>query len=189
MRSTCLVLLLVACNAAGAATRWIADASRSRLEFTATQAGAQFDGGFRRFDPEIVFDPSDLPHSHFRVLVETASAETGDKDRDSTLRSADFFAVERWPKSEFLAASFTAREGGRYEANGSLTLRNVTKPVRLAFTFKPGADGRTAELAGETRIRRLDFGVGQGEWQDTKWVGDEVAIRFRLFLQRQPAGP
>jgi polyisoprenoid-binding protein YceI len=59
----------------------------------------------------------------------------------------------------------------------------VTRDVRLRFTFKPGADGRTAVLAGGTTVQRLDYGVGQGEWTDTQWVGNEVRIRFELHLK------
>jgi polyisoprenoid-binding protein YceI len=187
-RTACFVLLLSACAVAQAATRWAVDASRSSLEFTATQAGAQFDGRFARFTPEIAFDPAELAGSRFRVLVETESVETGDRERDATLRSNEFFAVERWPNSQFSTTGFRSSGSGRFEAAGTLTLRDVTRPVALTFTFRPRSDG-TAELAGEATIRRLDFGVGQGEWQDTKWVGNEVVIRFRLQLRPPPATP
>ncbi len=66
-----------------------------------------------------------------------------------------------------------------------LTLRDVTRDVTLSFTFEPAADSGTAVLEGGTTVRRLDFGVGQGEWRDTRWVGDEVTIRFSLFLRRK----
>jgi polyisoprenoid-binding protein YceI len=33
-------------------------------------------------------------------------------------------------------------------------------------------------------ISRLEFGIGQGEWADTTYVGDEVIVRFHLDLQR-----
>ncbi len=59
--------------------------------------------------------------------------------------------------------------------------------MSVLFAFKPAADGRGAAIAGGTTIRRLDFGVGQGEWQDTKWVGDDVRIKFELVLEPGPA--
>ena len=58
----------------------------------------------------------------------------------------------------------------------------MTRDVLLPFSFTPAADGHHATLAGATTIRRLDFGVGQGEWTDTTWVGNEVKIRFELRL-------
>ena len=41
-------------------------------------------------------------------------------------------------------------------------------------------------LQGETRINRLDYKVGVGEWEDTRWVGDEVTLKFAVKLSSQP---
>jgi len=180
-----LAATLLAAGAAHGATAWVADTAASRLGFTGTLAGGSFDGRFHRFEPDIVFDPSDLAGSRFRVTVETGSADTQDADRDAILKGPEFFAVERWPAARFEATRFVTVGDGRYEARGRLTIREVTRDVALPFSFKPSVDGRTATLSGGTGIRRLDFGVGQGEWRDTEWVGDEVTIRFDLLLQRK----
>lgn len=185
LRALGLSALLLATNLAQAAPGWVADAARSRLEFTGTLAGGTFDGSFGRFRPEIAFDPADLAASRFLVTIETGSADTLDADRDAILKGPEFFAVERWPTARFEATRFAMAGPGRYEAHGRLTLRDVTRDVTLTFDFTPAADGRTAGLAGGTSVRRLDFGVGQGEWRDTQWLGDEVSVRFRLMLQRK----
>jgi len=180
-----LAALLSAAAPSHAATAWSTDAARSRLEFTATQAGGDFDGAFGRFQADIVFDPANLAQGRFRVQIDTGSARTGEKDRDGLLAGADFFAVERWPRSRFEADRFVSLGGGRFEALGRLTIRDVTREIRLPFSFRPSPDGTRAEMTGGVTIHRLDYGVGQGEWQDTKWVGDEVRIRFELILQRK----
>jgi polyisoprenoid-binding protein YceI len=74
---------------------------------------------------------------------------------------------------------------GRYRALGRLTLRDVTRDVTVPFDFHASADGHAAKLKGGASIRRLDFGIGQGEWRDTEMLGDEVKIRFDLALQRE----
>jgi len=177
--------LLLAINAsAQAATTWHSDPAHSRLTFSASQAGARFEGRFRTFDPQIAFDPADLAGSRFTVTVDTTTADTQDHERDDTLRGKDFFDVSRWPKATFETTGFTSLGGGRYEATGKLTIRDATKPVKLAFKFVPGSGGASATLAGQTTIKRLDFGVGQGEWTDTTWVGNDVDIRFELTLSR-----
>lgn len=183
--TACIAGLLAVCAAIQAAPAWTTDAARSRLEFTATQAGGEFDGSFRRFRAEVVFDPADLPGSRLRVEIETASAATGDEDRDDTLAGKDFFAAGRWPLARFEADRFVALGGGRFEARGKLTIRDVSRDARVPFTFQPAAGGVQAEMTGATAIRRLDFGVGQGEWRDTTLVGDEVRIRFVLLLHRK----
>jgi len=180
-----LAALLLATSATHAAGAWTTDAAHSRLEFSATLAGGDFDGAFRRFKADIDFDPADLAGSRFGVEIDTASADTGDAERDLALKGADFFAVERWPSARFSAERFVALGNGRFEALGKLTIRDTTREIRLPFGFKPVADGARAELEGGIAIRRLDYGVGQGEWQDTQWVGDEVRIRFTLLLQRK----
>lgn len=176
---------LLAAGTTIAATVWETDVARSRLEFTGTLAGGSFDGRFERFEPQIVFDPDDLAGSRFVVVVDTGSADTAEPDRDAALKGADFFAVDRWPQARFEANEFKAMDGQRLSARGKLALRDVTRAVVLDFRFTPAADGRTAVLEGETTLRRLDFGVGQGEWRDTEWLGDEVRVRFRLLLQRK----
>ncbi len=183
--ATCALLLLDFSGVTHAATSWAIDPAGSRLDFTATQAGGEFDGTFQRFRAEIAFDPADLAGSRFQVEIETGSAATGDKDRDQTLAGNDFFAATRWPTARFEADRFVALGGDRYEARGRLTIRDVTREVRLPFRFQPAAGDTAAGMIGGTTIRRLDFGVGRGEWGDTSLVGDEVRIHFELRMHRR----
>jgi len=184
--SAALVATLALASPARAASTWLMDPARSNLAFVATQAGGEFEGQFKRFRADISFDPGDLAGSSFHVTIDTASADTMDETRDSALIGDDFFASGRWPTATFDTTRFTALPDGRFDARGRLTIRGISRDVNLRFTFKPEADGRRAVLAGGTTIRRLDFGVGQGEWQDTKWVGDEVRIEFKLVLEPGP---
>ncbi len=170
-----------------AATDWVVDPSHSRLNFVATQSGGEFQGRFSRFHADIAFDPRDLAGSRFHVTIETASADTQDETRDKALAGDDFFATGRWPAATFDATRFVAAADGRYEARGRLTIRGISRAVTVLFTFKPAPAGRGAVLSGGTTIRRLDFGVGQGEWQDTQWVGNDVRIQFDLALEPGPA--
>ena len=166
------------------ATAWNTVAAASNIEFTGTLAGGDFTGKFQRFVAAVAFDPANLAGSRFRVEIETGSADTADADRDVALAGAEFFAVSRWPKATYEASQFAATGPGLYQARGKLTIRGVARDVPVTFTFKPSADGRSAVLSGRASVHRLDFGVGQGEWQDTKWLGDEVRIRFELTLRK-----
>ena len=181
-----LVALLAASPATAAtqATAWTTVAASSSIEFTGTLAGGDFTGQFQRFVAAIAFDPANLAGSRFRVEIETGSANTADADRDVALAGSDFFATSRWPRATYEASQFAATGPGQYEARGKLTIRGIARDVPVTFTFKPAADGRNAMLSGRASVRRLDFGIGQGEWQDTKWLGDEVRIRFELTLRK-----
>jgi polyisoprenoid-binding protein YceI len=164
------------------APRWnVADGSV--LTFTAVQQDAEFEGRFESFDAAIEFAADALSSSAFDVTVDIASVNTDYDDRDETLRGPEFFDAERWPQGRFEASRFESLGGDAYEAVGELTLRDQTRPLTVPFTFTPR--GTAAELTGEVVISRLEFGIGQGEWTDTTWVGDEVTVRFRLNLERR----
>jgi polyisoprenoid-binding protein YceI len=165
-----------------ASTQWSMQPTKSTLTFVANQAGADFEGVFERFSADIQFDPQNLATSHFDVTIDVASVNSHDSERDDVIRGPDLFDAKQWPKAHYVADKFTTKGGGKYAASGKLTLRNVTRDVPIEFTFENRPDG--AWLKGAARIKRLDFGVGQGEWKDTEWVGNEVGVKFALLLNK-----
>jgi polyisoprenoid-binding protein YceI len=164
-----------------AAAQWSMQPKESKLTFVGEQAGAQFEGGFDKFTADISFDPKNLAASRFDVKIDTASVNTQDGERDTTIKSADLFDVAKFPSAQYVADKFTDKGGNKYSATGKLTLRNVTKDVPIDFTFENKDGG--AWLKGTAKIKRLDFGVGQGEWKDTATVGNDVQVRFSLRLK------
>lgn len=163
-----------------AATQWNMQPKESKLVFVGTQAGAAFEGVFEKFTADIKFDPKDLPGSRFDVRIDMASVNTRDGERDDIIKGSDLFDVKRWPGGHYVAEKFTDRGAGKFGATGRLTLRDVTREVPIEFTF--ANQGGTAWLKGSATLKRLDFGIGQGEWQDTESVANEVKIRFELKL-------
>lgn len=164
-----------------AATQWSMQPKESKLTFIGEQAGAQFEGSFDRFTADIRFDPKDLAASRFDVTIDTASVNTQDRERDDTIRSADLFDVKRFPTARYVADKFTSLGGNKYSASGKLTLRDVTREVPIEFTFE--TKDADAWLKGTAKLKRLDFGVGQGDWKDTSAVGNDVQVRFALRLK------
>ena len=177
-----LVLALAFGSVAFAASQWTLQPRESKLTFVGTQAGAQFEGAFERFAADIKFDPQDLAGSRFDVKIETASVNSKDSERDDTLKTPDLFAVKQFPGSHYVADKFAAKGGNKFTATGKLTLRNVTRDVPIEFTFEK-KDG-SAWLKGSAQLKRLDFGVGQGDWADTSQVANEVQVSFVLLLKQ-----
>lgn len=185
MRPSKFILAALSCIALAAwaaAAQWSMKPADSTLTFVGNQAGAEFEGVFQKFTADIRFDPKDLAGSRFDVTIDLASVNSRDSERDDIIRGPDLFAVKQFPTARYAAEAFTHAGGAKYRATGKLTLRNVTRDVPIDFTFEPAADG--AWLKGTARIRRLDFGVGQGEWKDTEWVGNDVGVKFALKLAR-----
>jgi polyisoprenoid-binding protein YceI len=165
------------------AVRYAADPGASRLEFTGLQAGAEFKGVFHKFTATVNFSPEALDDSRFDVQIDLNSLDTMDEDRDGTMRGADIFDVAHFPTAHYVTRSFAKTASG-YRAVGDLTLRGVTKEVPVDFQFAAAAAG--AKLSGSAKLKRLDFGVGQGEWKSTKSVADEVGVGFTLLLKPKP---
>jgi len=172
-----------AAQAPSPVTHYVLDQAKSTLEFTFMQAGAQNKGKFTRFPVTFDFAPGNLAGSRLEVTVEIGSLDTGDKERDDTLRSADLFAVAKFPQAHFAASQFNKTASG-FEALGKLTIRGVTRDARVPFTFRSADEHGVAVgyMSGKTSLRRLDFGVGQGDWTATDQVGNEVGVSFALRL-------
>jgi polyisoprenoid-binding protein YceI len=173
------VLISAAATADNVAS-YSADAQQSRLEFTGVQAGAEFKGLFHKFTASVEFAPDALAGSHIDVQIDMNSVDSMDKDRDATMRGKDIFDVAHMPAAHYVTKTITKTAAG-FSAVGALTLHGVTRDVPIDFQFTPGAGG--AKLAGSAKLNRLDFGVGQGDWKSTEWVGDAVKISFSLVLK------
>ena len=169
----------VGAGAAGGAA-YTADPQQSRLEFTGVQAGAEFKGVFHKFNAAVEFTPEDPAASRIDVQIDIASADTMDKDRDQTIRGPDILDASRFPSAHYVTRSITKTAAG-FSAMGALTLRGVTKDVPIDFQFSPGP--AAAKLAGGAKLKRLDFGAGQGDWKTTEWIGDVVKVSFSLVLK------
>lgn len=174
-----LPLMLFAATTATAAD-WNVLPAESSLRFAGSAQGEAFDGAFKTFDAKIAFDPAQLAGSRFDVTVDLASADTQNEERDGTLKDADFFDVAKTPKATYVADRFVAKGTG-FEAQGTLTLRGVAKPVTLEFTWTPSAGGATLE--GRATLDRTAFGVGGGDWTDPEMIAHEVEVTTKLVLQ------
>ncbi len=105
-----------------------------------------------------------------------ASVDTGDGQRDGTLTGSDFFDTGKFAKATYRASKFKALGGNRYRADGTLTLRGVTKSVPLNFTLDIRGD--KARARGSATIDRTSFGVGQGDYASTAEIAGSVAVSF-----------
>ena len=181
---THLAVLMLAATGAHAPP-WQVVADESRLTFTAIQQGAKFDGRFTDFSAEVHLDPDAAEGGHISAIIATGSVDTANAERDDYLRGEDWFDVKRWPHAEFETTSIEKQPDGSYIASARLTLRDQTRPVTMHFTLtQDKQDPSRWHLTGTVPIKRLDFGVGQGIWTDTTWVGDEVLVHVKLVLLR-----
>ncbi|MEP7185704.1 MAG: YceI family protein [Rhodanobacter sp.] len=179
MNRLALLMLALTLPCAVAAADYTVQPAASTLGFSGTFQGEAFQGQFGQWIAAIAYDPADLPGSHFDVDVSLASVKTGDSDRDSALPGSDFFNVAKFPKAHFVSTSIH-KIGATVVADGKLTLHGVTKPVSLDVVFKPQGSGATLDVNGT--VKRLDFGVGSGDYADTSVIGADVKVTAHLQL-------
>jgi len=155
-------------------------AAGSSLVFASKYDGEVFTGSFPGFDTRLSFDPADLSGARLEVTIPLAGARSGNADRDKTLQEADFFNVAKFATAHYRAEKFRALGGNQFAADGVLELRGVSKPVTLTFTWTPGTQ---PVLAGKATVKRLDFGVGGGDWADTSTIPNETAISTKVVFK------
>jgi polyisoprenoid-binding protein YceI len=173
-----LILASLLLPASAFARDWQVDAAKSSLTFKGSYQKEAFNGSFKKFESTIAYDAADPSKSKFDVTVDLASADTGNGDRDESLKGGDFFAAAKFPKAHFTTASFAKAADGSVEAKGSLTIRDQTKPVVLKVKFDES--GNAATLDVDTTLKRADFALGAGsDWTD---VGADVPVHGHLVL-------
>ncbi len=164
------------------AQTWQVDAAHSALTFTNTYQNVEYTGQFRRFKADINYDPGDLVHAKFDVSVDIASLDTRNSERDNTALGADFFDASKFPRAHFVTTAFRQAAGGNVIADGVLTLRGISKPVALTVTFAPHGDAATLDVTAS--LKRLDFGIGAGQWADPSMIGDGLTVHGHLQLRK-----
>lgn len=184
LRTLAIVLAITMPTSAALAERWFADPQKSRIEFSGEMEDGPVTGTFRRYWVDMQFDPKALENAYINVRIDTTSVDTQKAQRDSVLRQQQWLYTTLFPDARFIAKNITTADGINFLATGTLTLRGVTGPVDFEFTFDRNTEYDFAQLVGTARIKRLDFGVGQGQWLDTSIVGNPVKIVVDLYMRR-----
>jgi polyisoprenoid-binding protein YceI len=165
-------------------TTWNIDPAHSVAEFKVKHMMiSNVKGQFAKVSGALTLDESDLTNSRVDALIEAASIETRDAQRDAHLKSADFFHVEKFPTLSFKSTRISLVRDGELAAEGDLTIRGVTRKVLFSIEgpTRPVKDpwGNTrVGLSATTKINRKDFGL---TWNGALeaggiLVGDEVTI-------------
>ena len=97
------------------------------------------------------------------------------------MRKKEWFNAAQFPKATFTATKIRSAGAGKLDVSGKLTLKGKTADVSFPMTVKK--EGNAQAFEGSLPIRRLAFGIGEGEWKDTSIVADEVVIKFRVLAQ------
>lgn len=164
---------------AQSAKKWEMIPAESSITFHGKQMGSDFAGTFPRFSAEIHFDAADLSASRVTATIDVTSAESGDAERDSNLKSPEWFDIKTFPAARFETTGFRRTDEDSFEANANLTIRDITLPVVLPFTLEITKDDSGKEKAvmkGSLTLDRSKFSLGTGDWADPGIITNEVPV-------------
>jgi len=167
-------------------TTWNLDASHSTVGFSIRHmVFSKVRGRFLKFTGAIQLD-DDLTKSWVEVTIDAASIDTGTEQRDTHLRSADFFDVEHFPELRFRSTRTEDLGEGRVRVIGDLTIRDTTREIAIdAEPTGRGKDPWGNERAGfvaKASIDRKDFGLKWNQLLEAGGVlvGDRVDIELDI---------
>ena len=148
-------------------------------------------GSFQQFDATMEANAEDFSDAKISFEADINSISTGNEQRDTHLKSDDFFSAEQFPKISFTSTSFTHKGGSDYVLNGDLTIKGNTKPVSLNVEFGGrmtdfyGQDKAGFEISG--KINRSEFGL---TWSAVTEAGgvvvsDEIKLNLAVQMVKQ----
>ncbi len=181
MKKIFILAAAVLMNSAVFAQTWKVNKAHSHLTFTITHlAVSDVDGVFKDFDATITSSKPDFSDAQFNFTANTASVNTGVDQRDSHLKSPDFFDVAKYPTMTFASNSIQPTSAGHYKLNGNLTLNGVTKPVTLDLWYRgtitnPMSKAPDAGFQVTGTIKRSDFNFGSKF--GSPMLSDEVVVK------------
>lgn len=173
-------------------TTYVIDPAHSSASFSIKHMMiAKVHGGFEKLSGKLIYDPASPGNSLVEASIETASINTRDAQRDTHLKSADFFDVEKYPLIDFQSTQIE-KTGEGMKIQGDLTIHGVTKQVTL------DVEGPTGEMkdpwgnvkigaSGSTKIKRKDFGLSWNAALEAGGflVGDDVNITLDVQFIKQ----
>lgn len=174
-----------------ATTKWALDPTHSELQFKVKHLMiTTVTGNIKSFSAELASEGDDFTNADISFSGDINSIDTGNGDRDGHLKSGDFFNAEKYPAITFKSTS-VEKDGSDYIVKGDLTIKEVTKAVKLNADFGGIAtDPWGNTKAGFTlsgKINRTEFGLTWNAALETGgvMVSEEVKILGELQFVKQ----
>jgi polyisoprenoid-binding protein YceI len=175
-----------------ATVKWTMDPTHSEVQFKVRHLMiSNVTGIFPKFDVQVETQDLDFMTAKAKFTADTTVVTTNNEQRDQHLRSADFFDSAKFPSLSFVATKYEKVDNDSYELYGDLTIRDVTKNVKLDVEF----GGVITDPWGNTRagftingkINRKDYGLLWNAVTETGGLvaGNDVKIHVEVELIKQ----
>lgn len=167
--------------------KWALDIAHSQLQFKVRHMMlTTVTGDFREFSADVETDGEDFSTAKISVSAAIASVSTGSEQRDTHLKSDDFFNAEKYPNLAFTGTSLTHAGDDHWILKGDLTIRDITRPVSFDVLYMGMIDdpwgNKKAGFEVNGKVSRKEFGLKWNVVTETGGVvaGDEVRIHCNV---------
>ncbi|RYZ53721.1 MAG: polyisoprenoid-binding protein [Sphingobacteriales bacterium] len=177
-----------------ATTTWTIDTTHSEVQFKVKHMMiSTVTGYFSSFNCTVTTEGDDFTSAKVEFTADLSSISTNNEQRDTHLKSEDFFDAANHPQVHFKGGKLEKQSDDKYTLHGDLTIRGTTKPVVLDVEFGGIAEdpwGNTrAGFTVDGRINRKDYGL---HWSAVTEAGgivvsDEVRLHVNAEFIRQAA--
>jgi len=147
-----------------ATTKWTLDPTHSEIQFKIKHLMiTNVTGNFNKFDITAETVEDNFSNGKVSFSADVDSIDTNNDQRDGHLKSPDFFDAANFPRISFEASNANNVEKDGFELVGDLTIRDVTKPVKLQVELggvtKDPYGNTKAGFTVQGKINRKDFGL------------------------------
>lgn len=163
-------------NVAKKATKWVIDPMHSEIQFKVKHLViSTVTGYFHKYDASFTSSKEDFSDAKVTFTADISSINTNNEQRDTHLKSDDFFNAEKHPTMNFVSKELKKTGDDKYKLIGDLTIRDVTKTVELDVEY----GGTMVDPYGNTKvgfevtgsINRKEFGL---KWNAVTEAGGAV---------------
>ena len=167
-------------------TKWAIDPTHSEITFKVKHLMiSNVKGEFRTFQANI--DGEDFTNSTISANIDASSISTNNNDRDTHLKSPDFFEVEKYPEITFVSTSIKKVDDDEFKLVGDLTIKGTTKEITLDTEFggfmKDPYGNEKAGFSINGKLNRKDFGLN---WNAALEAGGVmVANEIKIYAEVQ----
>ncbi|HRO46895.1 YceI family protein [Agriterribacter sp.] len=175
-------------------TKWVLDPAHSEILFKVRHMMiTNVKGEFRKFNATVLTEDDDFSKGTVEVTIEADSVFTNSTDRDTHLKSADFFDVENHKELKFTGISFTRLDEDNYLLKGLLNIKGIEKEVSFDVEFgginKDPWGNMKAGFSLNGKINRKDWELNWNAALETGGVlvSDEVRITAEVQFVKEAA--
>ena len=187
--ATVLLFSTITAQQADTSRQYRIDTNHSTVGFSVSIMGglSKVTGKFTDFTVTLMNDERDITKSSVSVVIKATSIDTGIKERDNDLRTANFFDVEKYPEITFQSTRIE-KKGKQFIAVGPFTMHGVSKEIALPFTItgtdeNPATKKMNVGYTARITLNRRDFGINWRHPAVPNFVGDDVEVEINLITR------